>query len=171
MHLWQIFLDCNANRSCGLSGGGCFQKSAFVRVTLTIAVLVVAVGVVCGLTTLHLRHDWHILAPASRPRQQHACRQVFWESHDPTQGMRQGRDVGSQYRSAIFTYTDEHQHLAETSRDSYQQLLAGRGHGAITTEIKPASEFYYAEDYHQQYLHKNPTGYCGLGGTGVTCAF
>ena len=94
---------------------------------------------------------------------------VFWESHDPTQGMRQGNDVGTQYRSAIYTYSDAQQRAAEASRDAYQHALAGRGYDAITTEIKPAPEFYYAEDYHQQYLAKNPMGYCGLGGTGVSC--
>jgi len=94
---------------------------------------------------------------------------VFWESHDPTQGMQQGNDRGTQYRSGIYTYTDEQQTLAEASRDLYQKELMARRFGSITTEIKPASEFYYAEDYHQQYLHKNPNGYCGLGGTGVSC--
>ena len=94
---------------------------------------------------------------------------VFWESHDPTQGMRQGNDVGTQYRSAIY-YQDEAQHAAAlASRDLYQQKLSGAGYGRITTEIAPAGEFYYAEQYHQQYLAKNPDGYCGLGGTGVSC--
>ncbi len=94
---------------------------------------------------------------------------IFWESHDPTQGMRQGNDVGTQYRSAIYTTSDEQQRAAEASRASYQRALAARGHGTITTEIRPAPAFYYAEDYHQQYLAKNPAGYCGLGGTGVAC--
>ena len=94
---------------------------------------------------------------------------LFWESHDPTQGMRQGNDVGTQYRSAIYTNSDEQRRAAEASRDAYQRALSARGYGAITTEIKPATEFYYAEDYHQQYLAKNPMGYCGLGGTGVSC--
>ena len=94
---------------------------------------------------------------------------VFWESHDPTQGMRQGNDVGTQYRSAIYTYSDDQHRAVEASREAYQRALSARGYGAITTEIKPAPEFYYAEDYHQQYLAKNPMGYCGLGGTGVTC--
>jgi peptide-methionine (S)-S-oxide reductase len=94
---------------------------------------------------------------------------VFWESHDPTQGMRQGNDVGTQYRSAIY-YFDEAQHrAAERSRDEYQRALSKSGYGQITTEITPAPEFYYAEEYHQQYLSKNANGYCGLGGTGVTC--
>jgi peptide-methionine (S)-S-oxide reductase len=94
---------------------------------------------------------------------------VFWESHDPTQGMRQGNDVGTQYRSGIYYYSDAQRETAERSRDAYQQELARAGYGAITTEIKPAPEFYYAEDYHQQYLSKNPAGYCGIGGTGVSC--
>ena len=94
---------------------------------------------------------------------------VFWESHDPTQGMRQGNDVGTQYRSAIYWYDDEQRRAAEASRDRYQQALAKRGYDPITTEIAPAPEFYYAEAYHQQYLAKNPGGYCGLGGTGVSC--
>jgi peptide-methionine (S)-S-oxide reductase len=94
---------------------------------------------------------------------------VFWESHDPTQGMRQGNDVGTQYRSGIY-YVDEAQHeAAERTRDDYQRALARAHLGAITTEIVPAPVFYYAEDYHQQYLSKNPDGYCGLGGTGVSC--
>jgi peptide-methionine (S)-S-oxide reductase len=94
---------------------------------------------------------------------------VFWESHDPTQGMRQGNDVGTQYRSGIYYYDDRQRVAAETSRDIFQRELQRAGHGRITTEILQAPEFYYAEDYHQQYLAKNPGGYCGLGGTGVTC--
>ena len=94
---------------------------------------------------------------------------VFWEAHDPTQGMRQGNDVGTQYRSMIFVRTDEERRAAEESRDAYQAALARSRFGPITTEIAPAGEFYFAEDYHQQYLAKNPWGYCGLGGTGVTC--
>jgi peptide-methionine (S)-S-oxide reductase len=94
---------------------------------------------------------------------------VFWESHDPTQGMRQGNDVGTQYRSAIFTYSPEQARAAEASRTAYQAALHKAGHGAITTELKEAPEFWYAEDYHQQYLFKNPNGYCGHGGTGVSC--
>ena len=94
---------------------------------------------------------------------------TFWESHDPTQGMRQGNDTGTQYRSAIYTTTPEQRRQAEASRDMYQKALKAAGRGAITTEIREAGEFYYAEDYHQQYLAKNPAGYCGLGGTGVSC--
>ncbi|QCO16391.1 peptide-methionine (S)-S-oxide reductase MsrA [Azospirillum brasilense] len=95
---------------------------------------------------------------------------VFWEAHDPTQGMRQGNDVGTQYRSAIYTHTDAQRAAAEASRESYQARLEQAGFGPVTTELREAPPFYYAEDYHQQYLSKNPAGYCGLGGTGVTCA-
>ncbi|RUR86568.1 peptide-methionine (S)-S-oxide reductase MsrA [Chlorogloeopsis fritschii PCC 9212] len=94
---------------------------------------------------------------------------VFWENHDPTQGMRQGNDVGTQYRSGIYVYSEEQRKLAEASRDAYQKALKEAGYGNITTEILDAPEFYYAEDYHQQYLAKNPGGYCGLGGTNVSC--
>ena len=94
---------------------------------------------------------------------------VFWESHDPTQGMQQGNDVGTQYRSAVFYMDDAQREAATRSRDAYQERLTQAGYGRITTEIVPATEFYYAEDYHQQYLAKNPEGYCGLGGTGVSC--
>ena len=94
---------------------------------------------------------------------------TFWESHDPTQGMRQGNDTGTQYRSGVYAYDDEQLRAAEASRDAYQRELTAAGHDEITTEILPAPEFYYAEDYHQQYLAKNPNGYCGLGGTGVSC--
>jgi peptide-methionine (S)-S-oxide reductase len=94
---------------------------------------------------------------------------VFWENHDPTQGMRQGNDVGTQYRSGIYVVDDEQRRAAEASRDLFQPELNRSGYGAITTEILLSPEFYYAEDYHQQYLEKNPGGYCGLGGTGVTC--
>lgn len=92
---------------------------------------------------------------------------VFWESHDPTQGMRQGNDVGTQYRSGVYVYDDAQREAAEASRAAYQELLREKGFGAITTEVLPAPAFYYAEDYHQQYLAKNPGGYCGLGGCGV----
>ena len=94
---------------------------------------------------------------------------VFWENHDPTQGMRQGNDVGTQYRSGIYFYDDEQRRAAERTRDAFQERLTAARYGTITTEILPAPEFYYAEDYHQQYLAKNPDGYCGLGGTGVSC--
>jgi len=94
---------------------------------------------------------------------------VFWENHDPTQGMRQGNDVGTQYRSGIYTYGAAQQKAAEASRDAFQKRLTAAGYGGITTEVIPAPEFFYAEEYHQQYLAKNPDGYCGLGGTGVSC--
>jgi peptide-methionine (S)-S-oxide reductase len=95
--------------------------------------------------------------------------QLFWESHDPTQGMRQGNDAGTQYRSGIYAFGAEQRELAEQSRDVYAKRLAAAGYGAITTEIIDAPQLYFAEDYHQQYLAKNPDGYCGLGGTGVSC--
>ena len=94
---------------------------------------------------------------------------VFWENHDPTQGMRQGNDAGTQYRSAIYTYGAEQAAAAAASKDAFEKALKPKGYGPITTEIRSAPEFYYAEDYHQQYLAKNPGGYCGLGGTGVSC--
>jgi peptide-methionine (S)-S-oxide reductase len=94
---------------------------------------------------------------------------VFWEAHDPTQGMRQGNDVGTQYRSAIYTYGEDQAKVAAASREEYQRALEAAGLGRITTEIREAPEFYYAEEYHQQYLAKNPGGYCGIGGTGVAC--
>jgi peptide-methionine (S)-S-oxide reductase len=93
----------------------------------------------------------------------------FWEGHDPTQGMRQGNDVGTQYRSGIYVFSPEQRGAAEASREAYQARLTAAGHGRITTEIREAPEFYFAEDYHQQYLAKNPGGYCGVGGTGVSC--
>jgi peptide-methionine (S)-S-oxide reductase len=98
-----------------------------------------------------------------------ALLRTFWESHDPTQGMRQGNDVGTQYRSGIYVYSPEQRRAAEASRDAYRARLRASGFGEITTEILDAPEFFYAEDYHQQYLAKNPHGYCGLGGTGVSC--
>ncbi|MCG8427548.1 MAG: peptide-methionine (S)-S-oxide reductase MsrA, partial [Chromatiales bacterium] len=94
---------------------------------------------------------------------------VFWESHDPTQGMRQGNDVGTQYRSGIYVYSEDQRELAEASRQRFQKALSGAGYSAITTEVLEAPAFYYAESYHQQYLAKNPNGYCGLGGTGLSC--
>ncbi len=94
---------------------------------------------------------------------------IFWENHDPTQGMRQGNDIGTQYRSAIYVYDDAQRVAAEVTREAFGERLQAAGHGPITTEIQPAPTFYYAEDYHQQYLGKNPQGYCGLGGTGVSC--
>ncbi|MEN3271250.1 MAG: peptide-methionine (S)-S-oxide reductase [Actinomycetota bacterium] len=98
-----------------------------------------------------------------------ALLRAFWEAHDPTQGMRQGNDVGTQYRSAIYTCSEDQQKLAEESLAMYQEALAKSGYDAITTEVREAPPFFYAEDYHQQYLSKNPRGYCGIGGTGVSC--
>jgi peptide-methionine (S)-S-oxide reductase len=98
-----------------------------------------------------------------------AMLRLFWENHDPTQGMRQGNDVGTQYRSAIYTTSDAQREAAESSRRVFQRELSGAEYGEITTEVAPLGEFFYAEDYHQQYLAKNPNGYCGLGGTGVSC--
>ncbi|WP_203994031.1 peptide-methionine (S)-S-oxide reductase MsrA, partial [Sphaerisporangium rufum] len=94
---------------------------------------------------------------------------VFWEAHDPTQGMRQGNDVGTQYRSAIYTHGPAQEKSAQASRDAYQQVLTAAGYGDITTEITPAPDYFFAEEYHQQYLWRNKNGYCGLGGTGVSC--
>ena len=94
---------------------------------------------------------------------------LFWESHDPTQGMRQGNDIGTQYRSAVYVTSDAQKQSALETRDAFQPVLAAGGYGEITTEIADAGEFYYAEDYHQQYLAKNPNGYCGIGGTGMSC--
>jgi peptide-methionine (S)-S-oxide reductase len=98
-----------------------------------------------------------------------ALLKAFWEGHDPTQGMRQGNDVGTQYRSGVYTYDEAQAQAAQESREAYQASLSAQGYGSITTEIAPAGEFYFAEDYHQQYLAKNPAGYCGVGGTGVSC--
>ncbi len=94
---------------------------------------------------------------------------IFWENHDPTQGMRQGNDIGTQYRSGIYTFDENQSAIAISSQDNYQDVLSRSGYGEITSEILPATQFYYAEEYHQQYLAKNPSGYCGLGGTGVAC--
>ena len=100
-----------------------------------------------------------------------ALLKTFWESHNPTQGMRQGNDTGTQYRSGVYTYSDDQLERALASRNQFQAGLTQAGYGEITTEIQAASPYYYAEEYHQQYLAKNPNGYCGLGGTGVTCSF
>ncbi len=122
---------------------------------------------VCSGLTGHNEVVWLLFNPSRISYGQ--LLRLFWESHDPTQGMRQGNDVGTQYRSGIYTYSEDQQAQAEESRGRYQQALSDRGMGAITTEIVSAPEFYYAEGYHQQYLAKNPNGYCGLGGTGVAC--
>ena len=122
---------------------------------------------VCSGRTGHAEAVLVVVDPAARSYD--ALLQTFWEHHDPTQGMRQGNDVGTQYRSAIFYADDAQRAAAQASRDRYQAALRDAGHGEITTEIVPAGEFFYAEEYHQQYLAKNPAGYCGLGGTGVAC--
>jgi peptide-methionine (S)-S-oxide reductase len=122
---------------------------------------------VCGGQTGHTEAVLVVFDP--KQTSYDALLKVFWESHDPTQGMRQGNDVGTQYRSAIYTYTPEQHHAAEASHEAYQSGLAAAGYGTITTEIRNAPPFYFAEHYHQQYLAKNPFGYCGLDGTGVAC--
>ncbi|MFO1421767.1 MAG: peptide-methionine (S)-S-oxide reductase MsrA [Candidatus Competibacteraceae bacterium] len=122
---------------------------------------------VCSGRTGHAEVVLVVFDPAAIAYEQ--LLEVFWESHDPTQGMRQGNDVGTQYRSAIYVHDDAQRAAALASRAAYQQALTAAAHGRITTEIADAPPFYYAEGYHQQYLAKNPGGYCGLGGTGVTC--
>jgi len=122
---------------------------------------------VCTGRTGHAEVVRVIYDPAKLPHEK--LLQVFWESHDPTQGMQQGNDVGTQYRSAIYAHSEAQRRAAEATRDRYAAELRARGFGPITTEIRDAPPFYYAEDYHQQYLAKNPDGYCGLGGTGVSC--
>ncbi len=122
---------------------------------------------VCSGSTGHAEVVLVVFDPAKTSYS--AMLRLFWENHDPTQGMRQGNDVGTQYRSAIYWDTEEHRELAEGSRDMFNERLREQGYSEITTEIAKAGPFYYAEDYHQQYLDKNPLGYCGLGGTGVSC--
>ena len=122
---------------------------------------------VCSGRTGH--NEVVLVAFDSKATSYEAMLKLFWESHDPTQGMRQGNDVGTQYRSGIYVYSPEQRKLAEASRDAFQRVLAQGGYGRITTEILDAPPFYYAEDYHQQYLAKEPNGYCGLGGTGLSC--
>ena len=122
---------------------------------------------VCSGRTGHAEVVLVVFDPKVAPYEQ--LLKAFWENHDPTQGMRQGNDVGTQYRSAIYYSNDDQRSAAELSRAAYQRVLSAAGHGPITTEIREAPAFYYAEDYHQQYLAKNPGGYCGIGGTGVSC--
>ena len=122
---------------------------------------------VCGGQTVHNEVVRLIYDPAVVSYED--LLKVFWEGHDPTQGMRQGNDRGTQYRSGIYTYSDDQAALAKASRSEFAPVLAAAGYGAISTEIEGAPDFYYAEDYHQQYLAKNPQGYCGIGGTGVSC--
>jgi len=167
-----------AGMQTAIFGLGCFwgAEKAF---WLTPGVFTTAVGYAAGLTpnptyeevcTGRTGHNEVVLVvfdPTAISYE--ALLRVFWEAHDPTQGMRQGNDVGTQYRSAIYTYSPAQQKAAESSRDAYQGVLTAAGHGSITTEIREAPAFYYAEDYHQQYLAKNPGGYCGIGGTGLSC--
>jgi peptide-methionine (S)-S-oxide reductase len=122
---------------------------------------------VCSARTGHAEAVKVVFDPAKVSYEQ--LLKVFWESHDPTQGMRQGNDVGTQYRSAIYVTSDAQKQAAVASRDAFQPVLSGGGYGEITTEIGDAGTFWYAEDYHQQYLAKNPAGYCGIGGTGMSC--
>ncbi len=122
---------------------------------------------VCSGSTGHTEAVLVVYDPAATTYER--MLQVFWENHDPTQGMRQGNDIGTQYRSGLYWYTDAQKVAAVASRDEYAKRLHAAGYGEITTELRDAPEFYYAEDYHQQYLAKNPNGYCGLGGTGVSC--
>ena len=122
---------------------------------------------VCSGQTGHSEVVQIVFDPAKLPYEQ--LLRIFWENHDPTQGMRQGNDVGTQYRSGIYVHDDAQRQAATASRDAYQKSLTAAGYGEITTELLAAGPFYYAEDYHQQYLAKNPDGYCGIGGTGVSC--
>jgi peptide-methionine (S)-S-oxide reductase len=124
-------------------------------------------GEVCSGRTGHTEAVLVVFDPAKTSYDE--LLRLFWENHDPTQGMRQGNDVGTQYRSAVLFTSDAQREAAERSRTMYEERLRGSGFGAITTEVAPLGDFYYAEDYHQQYLAKNPNGYCGLGGTGVAC--
>lgn len=123
---------------------------------------------VCSGTTNHSEVVLVVFDPAQLTYSE--LLRVFWENHDPTQGIRQGNDHGTQYRSAIYVTNDAQKAEAERSRDAYNKKLAAAGFPAITTEIAPVEDFWYGEEYHQQYLHKNPNGYCGIGGTGVTCS-
>jgi peptide-methionine (S)-S-oxide reductase len=162
-----------------LFGMGCFWGAERMFWTLP-GVYTTAVGYAAGLTpnptyrevctglTGHNEVVLVVFDPSQLSYQ--TLLKVFWEAHNPTQGMQQGNDVGTQYRSGIYTYDAAQQQAAQASRAAYQQQLNAAGHGAVTSEILPAPEFFYAEDYHQQYLAKNPGGYCGLGGTGVSCA-
>jgi peptide-methionine (S)-S-oxide reductase len=161
-----------------LFGMGCFW-GAERKLWQRAGVLSTAVGYAAGLTpnptyeevcsgkTGHNEVVLAVFDPAAVRYEE--LLQLFWESHDPTQGMAQGNDTGTQYRSGIYVYDAAQRRAAEASRDAYQRALTAAGHGAITTEIVDAPELYYAEGYHQQYLAKNPNGYCGLGGTGVGC--
>jgi peptide-methionine (S)-S-oxide reductase len=160
-------------------GMGCFWGAERKFWELGDAVYVTAVGYAAGITpnpTYHevctgqTGHNEVVLVVYDPQRISYEMLlKTFWEAHDPTQGMRQGNDVGTQYRSGIYVTSPAQRASAEASREKYERMLVARGYGGITTEILAAPEFYFAEDYHQQYLAKNPHGYCGLGGTGVSC--
>ena len=162
-----------------LFGLGCFWGAERKFWELPEGVYVTAVGYAGGLTpnptyeevcTGRTGHNEVVLVVYDPTKISYeALLKTFWESHDPTQGMRQGNDVGTQYRSGIYTFAPAQRRAAEASKAMYAKELAKKGYGAVTTEIVDAPEFYFAEDYHQQYLAKNPFGYCGLGGTGVSC--
>ena len=167
-----------AGHEIAMFGMGCFWGAERTFWTLP-GVFTTAVGYAAGLTpnptyeevcSGRTGHN-EVVRVVFDPRQvsYETLLKTFWESHDPTQGMRQGNDVGTQYRSGVYVYDEEQRKAAEASREAYQTVLQAAGYKAITTEIVPAGEFYFAEDYHQQYLHKNPDGYCGIGGTGVAC--
>lgn len=169
-----------AGSEMALFGMGCFWGAERKFWELGDAVHVTAVGYAAGFTPNPLYDEVcsgmtghnEVVLVVFDPKQiaYAALLKTFWESHDPTQGMRQGNDAGTQYRSGIYTYSDAQKAAAETSKAAFQAALSAKGFGRITTEIIPAPEFYFAEDYHQQYLAKVPDGYCGLGGTGVSCA-
>jgi peptide-methionine (S)-S-oxide reductase len=160
-------------------GMGCFWGAERKFWELGDAVYVTAAGYAAGITpnptyqevcTGQTGHNEVVLVVFDPKRISYEMLlKTFWESHDPTQGMRQGNDVGTQYRSGIYVTSPEQRASAEATKAKYERLLVAKGHGGITTEILAAPEFYFAEDYHQQYLAKNPSGYCGLGGTGVSC--
>jgi peptide-methionine (S)-S-oxide reductase len=169
-----------AGLETAMFGFGCFWGAERKLWELGAGIWITAVGYAGGLTpnatyeevcTGRTGHNEVVLVvydPKVIPYE--TLLKTFWESHDPTQGMRQGNDVGTQYRSGIYTFTDAQRQAAEASKAAYQKNLTAAGFGAITTEIQDAPHFYFAEDYHQQYLAKVPHGYCGLGGTGVACA-
>lgn len=160
-------------------GMGCFWGAERVFWELGEGIYVTAVGYAAGVTpnptyqevcTGRTGHNEVVLVVFDPNKISYeTLLKTFWENHDPTQGMRQGNDVGTQYRSGIYTYSPEQKKAAEESKAMFEKALAAKRYGAITTEIIDAPEFYFAEDYHQQYLAKNPGGYCGLGGTGVSC--
>ena len=168
-----------AGSQMAVFGLGCFWGAERKFWELGEGIFVTAVGYAAGATpkptyeevcsgrTGHNEVVLVVFAPAKISNEK--LLQTFWESHDPTQGMRQGNDVGTQYRSGIYVFDAAQRKAAEASRKMYESALAAKRYGPITTEILDAPEFYFAEDYHQQYLAKNPTGYCGLGGTGVSC--